>query len=419
MKDQKKAIGIVGAGVSGLIAAKTFEAYGLSPTVIEASDRVGGRVKTDIVNGYQLDRGFQVLLTHYPAAQKYLDFDALELQHFLPGSQIFYKGGASVIGDAFRKFGFFFPTVFSTVGSLGDKLKVLRLNKELQKKSLETIFETPEKTTLQYLQDFGFSEKMIARFFKPFFTGIFLETELNTSSRMFEFVYKMFGEGFAALPKRGIESIPLQLKESLKSTEFLFNTKVSRVEETKVHLENGKILDFDFIVIATEPSQLIPTMKNQGTQWKSCQTLYFEAPDRFISKPLIGLVADRESLVNNLFYHNSIQTKTKGSKELLSVTVVKEHDLSEEALIKRIQKDLETYCGITGVEFLKTYTIPKALPHLTNLQYTIAPSETQLTQTLFVAGDTQLNGSLNAAMLSGEATATGILEKMGLITYSG
>lgn len=418
MAEATSKIGIIGAGISGLIAAKVFEDYQLSTTIIEASDRVGGRVKTDIVQGYQLDHGFQVLLTNYPAAKKYLDFSALDLQEFLPGSQIFYNGGATVIGDAFRKFSFLFPTIFSSAGSLSDKLKVLKLNKLLKKKSLDAIFTDKEKTTLQYLQDFGFSDKMITRFFKPFFTGIFLETELQTSSRMFEFVYKMFGEGLAALPKGGIEKIPQQLSNQLKSTKFLFDAKVSQVKDGLVSLENGKTLEFDFVVIATEPSQLIANMSNQEVAWKSCQTLYFTASERFISKPLIGLIADENSLINNIFYHNSIASDQKGNQELLSVTVVKENNLSDEELIKRVQEDLEKFCGITQTNFLKLYHIPKALPNLNNLQYELTPSETMLTHSVFLAGDTQLNGSLNAAMLSGEAAAKGVLEKMGLIRYS-
>ncbi len=419
MSSTKPKIGIIGAGISGLIAAKTFEEYELSPTIFEASDRAGGRVKTDIVDGYQLDHGFQVLLTNYPAAKKHLDFSALDLQEFLPGSQIFHKGGATVIGDAFRNFTFLFITIFSNAGSFGDKLKVLKLNKQLKKKSLDTIFSDQEKTTLQYLQDFGFSNKMITRFFKPFFTGIFLETELQTSSRMFEFVYKMFGEGLAALPKGGIEKIPQQLAAQLNSTDIQFNTKIKNVKDGVVSLEDGTAMEFDFVVIATEPSQLISNMSNQEIAWKSCQTLYFTSPDQFISKALIGLIADEDSLVNNIFYHNSIATDQKGNQELLSVTVVKEHNLSEAELIKRVQDDLEKYCGITKTQFLKMYHIPKALPNLQNLQYELAPSETMLTHSVFLAGDTQLNGSLNAAMLSGEAAAKGVLEKLGLIRYSG
>ena len=101
------------------------------------------------------------------------------------------------------------PTMLSSIGSFSDKLKVLKLNFKLRKKSLDAIFTSEEKTTLQYLQDYGFSQGMINGFFKPFFTGIYLEDQLQTSSRMFEFVFKMFGEGSAVIPRAGIEAIPL------------------------------------------------------------------------------------------------------------------------------------------------------------------------------------------------------------------
>ena len=418
MSNTKPKIGIIGAGISGLIAAKTFEDYDLSPTIFEASDKVGGRVKTDTFQGYQLDHGFQVLLTNYPEAKKHLDYAALELQEFLPGSQIFLESSSTLIGDAFRNLFFLIPTIFSPVGSLVDKLKVLKLNRQLKNKSLDAIFLEREKTTLQYLQDFGFSQTIIERFFRPFFTGIFLETELKTSSRMFEFVCKMFGEGMAALPKGGIEKIPQQLAKKLKSTKFQFNTKVTSIKDGIVTLENGNIAEFDYVVIATEPSYLISNMFNQEVGWKSCQTLYFTASNRNISKPIIGLVADKNSIINNIFYHNGIATEQKVDQELLSVTIVKKHPLSTEELVKRVQEDLEKYCNIAKANFLKLYDIPRALPSLTNLQYKIAPSETMLTHSIFLAGDTQLNGSLNAAMLSGEAAAKGVLEKLGLIRYS-
>ena len=198
-KDLK--IHIIGAGVSGLIAARVLENHGFSPVIIEATDRVGGRVKTDLIGGYRLDHGFQVLLTAYPAAQKYLDYKALELQKFLPGASIFLNNGQKLIGDPLRSPSLLFSTLFSGIGTLSDKIRILKLNLYLKKKSLTTIFAENEQTTHSYLTNLGFSEEIITNFFKPFFSGIFLETKLETSSRMFEFVYKMFGEGHATLPK--------------------------------------------------------------------------------------------------------------------------------------------------------------------------------------------------------------------------
>ncbi|MDG1227778.1 MAG: FAD-dependent oxidoreductase [Polaribacter sp.] len=409
-KDYK--IHIIGAGVSGLVASKVLEDYGYESMIIEATDRVGGRVKTDIIDGYQLDHGFQVLLTAYPSAQKYLNFEALELQHFIPGATIFTNGKQKTIGDPLRYIFLLVPTLLSRIGTLSDKVKILKLNRLLKNTTLATIFAKSEKTTLQYLIDFGFSKEIISEFFRPFFSGIFLEPELETSSRMFEFVYKMFGEGYATLPKGGIEAIPKQLKSNLKHDKFKFNTKVKSVEDGKIILDDGNELESDFTIIATESSKLVGNLKKKETKWKSCDTLYFETNIRTMRKPIIGLIAESDALINNIFYHSSILSKSTGRKQLLSVTVVKQHNLSKEDLKIRVQKELQDYCGIDSCIFIKHYAIPNALPDLDGIKYEMLPSETKLTNCIFLAGDTQLNGSLNAAMISGEKAALNVIENL-------
>jgi protoporphyrinogen oxidase len=408
MERKNYKIHIVGAGVSGLIAAKVLEENGYHPVVIEASDRVGGRVKTDILDGFQLDHGFQVLLDAYPQAQKYLDFKSLELQKFIPGATIFFNGKKYTIGDPLRDLSLLFSTLSAPIGTFGDKLKILKLNTSLKNKSIEAIFASPEMTTLQYLESKGFSTDIITRFFKPFFAGIFLESELMTSSRMFEFVYKMFGEGHAVLPKGGIEAIPKQLKSTLKHTTFIFDTKVKTVNDDHLVLENGDKIETHFTIIATEASAFIPNLKH-SISWKSCDNLYFTLDKRRMKKPIIGLISDPNALINNIFFHNSLITNASHSKELLSVTVVKEHNLDESALIDKVQTELKTFCQIENTKFLKRFNIQKALPNLIHLQDDCSPTETQLKPTIFLAGDQMLNGSLNAAMLSGQRAAEGLI----------
>lgn len=412
MKKSAYKIHIIGAGVSGLIAAQVLENNGYNPVIIEASNDVGGRVKTDIVNKYQLDHGFQVLLTSYPAAQKYLNYDTLKLQKLLPGAIIFKDGKSQTIGDPLRNFSLLLPTLFSSVGSFSDKIKILKLNILLKKKSIPEIFKTDEISTLTYLQNFGFSDKIIRAFFKPFFTGIFLESNLETSSRMFEFVYKMFGDGLAVIPKNGMQAISHQLRDNLKNTEFQFNSPVKEVKNNCIVLKDDTLIENHFTIIATEASNLVANLKRQETEWKSCDTLYFETKNKDIQQPIIGLIADEKSLINNIFYHTSTKTTSKGTQELLSVTIVKEHNLTEEKLIKRVTDDLKTYCAISEVTFLKRYQIKKALPKLNNLQYEISTTETKLTSSIFLAGDVLLNGSLNAAIISGEKAAMAIIQNI-------
>jgi protoporphyrinogen oxidase len=405
-------IHIIGAGVSGLIAAQILENHGYHPIIVEASSTVGGRVKSDIVNGYTLDHGFQVLLTSYPAARKYLNYEALDLQKLLPGATLFKNGKAQTIGDPLRSLSLLFPTLLSKVGTLSDKVKILKLNALLKKKKNALIFQTEEKTTLQYLKDVGFSDEIITDFFKPFFSGIFLETELETSSRMFEFVYKMFGEGLAVIPKEGMQAIPNQLKNNLKNTHFKFNSPVKEVQDRRIILEDKSILESNITIIATDASALISNLKNQSTDWKGCDTLYFETKKSVINKPLIGLISDKNMLINNIFYHTSVATLNKTRKELLSVTVVKRHQLNEKKLIDKVIEELHSKCGISDITFLKRYQIKKALPKLINLQYEISSTETKLKSSIFLAGDQLLNASLNAAMISGERAAMGVIQTL-------
>lgn len=405
-------IHIIGAGVSGLVAALVLEENGYNPIIIESSDRVGGRVKTDVVKGYQLDHGFQVLLDAYPMAKKYLNFDHLKLQRFMPGAAVFNAGKSQIIGDPLRENTLLWSTLMSNVGSIGDKIKIFKLSTELKKKTIDQIFSETSTTSIDYLRARGFSEKIIHRFFKPFFTGIFLEDELRTSSCMFQFVYKMFAEGHATLPKNGIGEIPNQLKSRLKQTQFIFNSKVKEVLDDKIVLSSGDVRPTHFTILACDPSSVISNLKNQKVAWKSCWNLYFLCPSKSLKQPIIGLLNAQKALINNIFYHTSLDMGHRKDEELLSVTVVRKHQLNEAELVEAVIKELQIHFDISNTKILKVYHIPKALPDLRYLQYDMSATASQLKPTIFCAGDYLLNGSLNAAMLSGERAAEGLILRL-------
>ena len=227
---------------------------------------------------------------------------------------------------------------------------------------------------------------------------------------MFEFVFKMFGEGLALIPKGGIEDIPIHLKDKLQKTKIYHSSFASSVKNREITLADGKKIKTNYTIIATEPTNLVDGLKGQDAGWKSCQNLYFTCSRRVYEKAFIGLVSNRECLINNIFYPTSVPTNKKTKDELLSVTIVKDHGLTEKELIERVKKELKEECKIENIEFLKFYNIPRALPKLSNLQYDISPSETKLKDGIFLAGDVLLNGSLNAAILAGEKAAMGVLE---------
>lgn len=404
--NSSKQVYVVGAGISGLIAALELEQAGFEPIILEKSDGVGGRVRTVEIEGYRLDIGFQVLLSAYPLVNKYLDMNALGLQKLASGAQILVNGKRYRIGDPTRDLGALLPTVFANIGSVADKFRILLLNQRLKRKTIEEIFDSPEFTTLEYLEGLGFSKKIIDRFFRPFFAGIFLEPSLRTSSRMFEFVYKMFGEGYATIPANGIGALSEQLKSKLTRTEIRLQTPVNRVTNEDIVLDSGEVLPHSGVIITGDASALVHNMKDQHIRWKSCLNLYFEVDKTSIPAHTIALIADAGKRANNLYAF----TDAKG-REIVSVTCLEYDGLPSDQIQKEVEQELHVYCGVSQLKHITTFDIPQALPDLQNLKTTSSPSESQLTDQIFLAGDVLFNGSLNAAMESGRLAAEGFKEK--------
>ncbi|MEX0882498.1 MAG: NAD(P)/FAD-dependent oxidoreductase, partial [Cyclobacteriaceae bacterium] len=341
-----RSVYIVGGGVSGLVAAIELEKAGYYPVILESSGRVGGRIKSEKMEGYTLDDGFQVLLTSYPEARRYLDFDALDLKLFRPGAVILKPGDSFSIHDPFRNPLRIISMAFSKVGTLWDKFKMYQLTKMLKEKSIEHIFTSPETSTLEYLKNFGFSGRILNNFFIPFFKGIFLEAELNTSSRMFEFVFKMFSEGNAALPAKGMEEIPKQLLAQLKFSKIQYHTRVEKIDKNVIHLESGNTITADDIIIAANAGNLLNEVN--PILYHSATNLYFTTRQSFIGKAMIGLVPDDHFFINNLVFLTDIsKAYSEDGRALLSVTIVKKIE-SLDNLEKMVVIELEALTGISA-----------------------------------------------------------------------
>ncbi|TSD63335.1 FAD-dependent oxidoreductase [Inquilinus sp. KBS0705] len=406
---------IIGAGLAGLTAAKVLKAAGRSVKVIEATDSVGGRVKTDEVNGFLLDHGFQVLLTAYPETKRLLDYDALDLRKFHPGAIILGNKGITSIGDPIRQPSSLISTLFSSAGSLADKLRMLRLKIKLANKSIDKIFTDKETTTLNYLKKAGFSDRIISRFFIPFMTGIFLEPKLSTSSRMFEFVFKMFSEGDAAIPAKGMAMIPRQLADALNPTELLLNQKVVAIDDGRVITNSEAIYTCKYVLIATNGVSL-PWPYQQATgSYHLVTNIYFTAANKPFNIPIIALNSKPGRLVNNIAVMNEVSPRySKNGEALISVSLIGDHVTGDEAaLAARVTNELKTwYPEATKWKHLKTYHINYALPN--NDSVTNEPDYKIMRPNArcFVCGDHLMNGSINAAMKSGRLAAEAIINTM-------
>lgn len=402
---------IIGAGISGLIAAIELEKAGFTPVIMEASDEVGGRVRTDKVDEFLLDRGFQVLLTAYPEAQRYLDYDLLNLKYFDPGAIILKPGNTLKIHDPLRNPSKAINMAFSDVGTFMDKIRIFKLTQELRKKTDAEIFTEPNSTTLQFLIDYGFSSKIIENFFKPFFKGIFLENELSTSSRMFKFVFKMFAEGHAAIPALGMQVIPEQLKSRLEKTEIRFNQKVKSLQGTKLELESGEIIQAGSVIVACRPDLIIPQLKGQTKPYRKVVNIYYSLSNSFLIQPMIALIPGDQFLTNNLVFMTDIsESYSSSDRALLSVSIVKPVSVDDK-LAKLIAIELSAITNINAefFEHVKTYEIHEALPDVEDMSITMAATSSKIYDNVFLAGDHMLYGSLNAAMTSGRKAAEALI----------
>lgn len=407
---------IIGAGLAGLTCARHLQRRGVACRVLEASRGVGGRVRTDEVDGFRLDRGFQVMLTAYPETKRELDYDALDLRPFYDGALVRLNGAFHRVTDPFRHPLDAPRMLFSPVGTLGDKLRVARARQSLTSRTIAEVMAQPEMTTEEALRDrWGFSEVMIDRFFRPFFGGIFFDTSLQASSRMFEFVFKMFSEGQAALPANGIQAIPDHIASHLEEGTVRLNTPVDRLDGDTVVLASGKSMTPDAIVVATDAPaarQLLgETAEDIPSEARSTICLYYAASESPLEDPILVLNGDGTGPVNNVSVLSDVAPSyAPDGQSLISVVVVGASEDSDEELERAVREQMIDWFGLPagGWTHLRTVHVPYALPEQT--PPFLSPPERPVRRRpgLYVCGDHTRTASLNGALASGRDAARAV-----------
>lgn len=400
---------VVGAGLAGLACARVLARAGVPFLILEASDGAGGRVRTDIADGFRFDRGFQVLLTAYPEAQAVLDYGALRLHAFAPGALVRYHGRFYYLGDPWRDRASIWPSLLAPVAKWGDLWRVFRLRRQLLGKTEEEIFTAPETTVANRLRQLGFSRRFTEYFFRPWIGGAMLDPSLNGSSRMFEFLFRMFALGDAAVPAEGMGAIPAQMAAALPAGSIRFGARVEAVEEGAVRLEGGERITARAVVVAADGRTAAGLLKLPAPGWRSAWCFYFSAKEAPFDEPLLVLSGGGRGPITNLAVMSNVAPDyAPPGEHLISATVLGWEARDAASILSGVRTQLKRWFGLVAEEWrpLRHYQIELGLPVVQPLERLKPP---EIAPGLFACGDWRSTPSIQGALESGRLAGEAVL----------
>ena len=408
---------IVGGGIAGLACARRLNARGVTVQVLEATGRIGGRIKTDRKDGYLLDRGFQVLQTAYPEARRVLDYQRLSLQKFAPGAMVHIRKRFYSLADPLRRPGALLDTLAAPIGSMTDRLRLLRLARRVTRGPLDALFRQPESTAMQFLRAEGFSDAMIKRFFAPFFGGVCLDPQIRASSRVLQYVLRMFARGEAALPAVGMQQIPLQLAADLPMACLRTGVRVRQVRSDGVTLYDGTMMPAGAVVVATEgpeTARLLGLVSARASVAETC--LYFSCDQADWHPSFLMLNGEGRGPINNIAFPSRVSPEyAPTGKSLVSVVVLGNPNGGDATLINRVRAQLIDWFGAEAGnwEHLQTYRITHALPDQSPPTQNPTRPDLRGRPGIFICGEHGSLPGIQWALVSGRLAADAVLAHLG------
>jgi len=403
---------VVGAGLSGLKCALELRERGIDVQVFEASDDVGGRARTDSVEGFSLDRGFQVLPSRYPEAKATFDYEQLNFGSFVPGARIRIGGTFAKFADPLRMPRSAVGAAASPVGTLADKLKLFHMRRDLTSTDPQEIMRRPEVTAIRSLEDRGFSTAMIEYFFRPFFGGVFIDPDLLTSSRLMEIFFRCFSLGDTILPADGMGSLAKQLASRLPEGTISLNRTIAKVDAKGVELEDGTRVEGAAVVVATEEtaaSALCGLPKPKPGRVTTC--FYFDAPATAIAGPWLVLGPADDGPINELAVPSSVAVGYAPEGRSLVAASVIGANADRADLTEAVTRQLSDWFGpetVSSWRALPTYRVERALPDFEPGRHRREGESPRLESGVFVCGDHRETPSIQGALVSGRKAAEAV-----------
>lgn len=407
-------VAVVGAGLAGLAAAMHLQNAGLEVAVLEASDGVGGRVRTDFVDGFRLDRGFQLYNPAYPEGQRVFDYAALDLRPFERGARVVIGDRVFRLGDPRSHPTWAVDALRAPLGGWASLARFVAYTAKCATTNPRELEARPDEPIAEALAQAGVAPATVAAFVNPFLSGVFLENDLATSRRFADLILRSFVRGTPTVPSRGMQALPEQLATRVANVSL--NTKVASVRPGAVHTDQGRV-DAKAVVIAVDPNsvhQLLPALPAPRTN--ACITWYFspDQPPSELSEGLALLTLDGEGrgpLVNTAVMSHASPSYAPPGKSLVAGTAVGIDDTITESAVR---KHLARLYGVPteGWSCIATYRIDPALPAMDSPLNLRKP--TDLGDGLFVAGDHRDTASIQGALVSGRRAAAAVQRQLGV-----
>jgi phytoene dehydrogenase-like protein len=405
---------VVGAGLAGLAAAARLRSAGRRVCLLEADDGPGGRVRTDLVDGFLLDRGFQVLLTSYPEVRRQLDLAALDVGPFAPGAFVWTGDRLVRVGDPLAEPSTLLDTLSAPIGSLGDKVRLLALRRRLVRTPVPELLRADETSTREHLRALGFSDRIVARFLGPLFGGIQLDPDLATSSRMFDTIFASLARGGVGVPARGMQAVPDQLAARLDPDSVHYGRRVAEITATGVRLDGGTTVDADAVVVATEgpaAAELLG-LPDPGSRAVGC--VWFGADRSPVGEPRIVLDGTGAGpALNVAVVSDASPGRAPAGRSLIAAACPGDVGSDGTDLDTRVRRQLTGIWGATVDDWttLRVDRIPHGQP---DQRPPLHPRRrVRLAEGRYVCGDHRDTGSIQGALFSGRRTADAVHHDLG------